>query len=425
MKSEPTLTDPGPLPPVCPGCGGDWSEAAENTSGSAACLRCGVDRQEALWLLWNDVAAPYAAAYEAAREGRFREARALLDPLLQSTVCSETIRRLDCLCASVLGENPPGGAAPDADLAQARLEYADARRAAGVGNVADALTAVDRCLSHTPQLLPAQKLRMLLLAGARRGTEAEAIRTAVTVLFPNEPDITRWKFSVPPAPRRVSRRKRMVPVILQNTAPERAKDRWENKRGVYALPAALIAVALSLVSLTMSWKPLYTKQQPPVSVGTAAPVKKRNTLPEKKRVLAADLVRERGERHGAADFALARTWFNRAVRAKNRSDWQECDRLAAAAYQMGENSYLADESLVLRALAADNRGVSRAIRCQRYASIAEDTPNSVYVSWALRTAIRLSEQDGQTEQAEKFRRLLRLRQTRPGAGREDASSSET
>jgi hypothetical protein len=384
-----------------------------------------LDRQEALWLLWKEIAAPYATAHEASRQGCFAEARSLLRPLLQSPVYRDEIQRLDRLCASILGESAGDEDEDKANLLHARADYAAARQSAAIGDLPKALAAVDCCLSTAPCLFTAQKLRMLLLAGSGRGAEAESLRTAVTALFPADPDTTRWKFSGSPALRRISCHRRAVPVILQKTPDGEQEGRGQNKQPLYALPIALGAVAVSVVSLAMSLRPASAPPVPSVPVVSVIPKKEMPVLPDKKRVLSAELAREWEARRRDVDFAQARVWFNRAVQAKNRGNWQECDRFAAAAYDLGKNSYLADESLVLRALAADNRGENQAIRRERYASIAEYTPNSVYVPWALRTALRLAEQDGQTDKAAKYRRLLRLRQIPTGAAREEASGIES
>lgn len=412
----------------CPGCGGAWQESSEAQVGDAVCSRCGLSRREAAGLLWEHAGDAYAAARSAALGGRFRDARQLLRPFLSSETGTENLRKLDALCATVLGEREQEKSPGALVLAQA--DYAAAYRAAESRDFGAAVLLAERCMTSAPYLLPAQKLCVLALAGAGQAHKAELRRSHLAAWLPEEPDITRWKFfetlgPIPtaPIPRVTSRHGQRSRRRAASPAPRAAvvsQRRQEERRGP-AIPLAATALILAAVSTTISlWRVgtvsanstasvIMPVPTPPPLVGTTSPVaaSERETYS-----LPGGLRQELAERHHRADFEQARRWFNGAVQAKNAGNWHECDRLAAAAYHLGKNTYLGDESLVLRALAADNNGERPAIRVMRYASIVELTPNSVYAAWALSRAAVLAGQMGQAGKANQYRKALSRRYPR-------------
>jgi tetratricopeptide (TPR) repeat protein len=415
------------FPSVCPGCDGQWGASEQGTAADAVCVRCGLSRREALALLWDEITTAYAAAYTSAKSGDVAEARRLLRPFLSSPFAGDLLPRLDALCALVLGEiserKPILGDEGKEILAHA--DYNAAHAAARLGDFPAALLLIDRCLTVTPSLLPAQKLRILLLAGTGRAVEAETLRVEMARFFSAEPDIIAWRFAESP---RIEQLSVVVASPEINTADtternavsvsrrrlRRSAERSLTRRmphrqtpgGKFAFPIALGALFLAAVSLTISLSRFQNSPETatvPVTSPSASPSIALPSVLEKGTrspgvasensnsvELTTDLDREWRARRQDADFAQARYWFNRAVRAKAQGDWQECDRLAAAAALLGKNSYLHDESLVLRALAADNRGSSIAERIARYNAIVEKTPNSAYAPWARRMAAQLA-----------------------------------
>jgi hypothetical protein len=302
----------------------------------------------------------------------------------------------------------------------ASTEYEAARRAAIGGDIAEALALTEGCAASAPGSLPAQKLRVLVLAAAGRTVAADDLRVRLADVFPREPDFRRWAFSAPAATVKpaVSRRRgrRSAPRQREAAAsrPRGRPGRW----GQVSRPVSLVAFALAAASLVISYhrsldgpaSRLLT--EPPAAAAAPKRVAAEGTSPVpkaseiKSNLLAADLSREWEQRRRETDFAQARRWFNHAARAKEAGDWDECDRFAAAAFVLAKNSYLGDESLVLRALAADNTGRSMAYRMARYAAIAQAFPGSAYAPWALRKAVRLAERDGNTAKARFYRQLL-------------------
>jgi hypothetical protein len=298
-----------------------------------------------------------------------------------------------------------------------------------------------RAVVTAPQILDAQKLLMLCLAGTEQREDAERRRRDLLRSLPAEPDLARWRFapeSLPAGEAASVGEAEAIPVdpadggVSPSDAPRRRRNRFRSLvwgvRASAALSAAAAVVALmaaarlerfAAVSAPSTGAPSTaagnaqvqrpysaappTPRTPPVMLpGTS---QNRNPSLVKNQLLASDLAQEMALRRREADFQQARVWFNRAVHARSAGAWADCDRLAAAAYALGGDSYLGDEALLLRAQAAEALGGDGPAAI-RYAELAEKKPGSVYAAWALARAVRLARRSGRRADAERYERLL-------------------
>ncbi|MBC8101593.1 MAG: hypothetical protein H7Z41_03285, partial [Cytophagales bacterium] len=334
--------------------------------------------------------------------------------------------------AAALGEATPLIEASRGPLF-ARADYEAAWQAAQRGDFGAAALLSERSGKTVPCLLAAHKLRMLALAGAGRVREAERLRRDLSRILPQEPDLTRWQFmgSVsepvpeaghPPIQRQHRRRaapprRAAAPALTIPPPPPVAASKRALPRSPMPLVVSSLALVLSVTALVVSARP---RRSPALtSPGLPAPsAPKPGTLAPREPsqgelvVLPPVLQGEIAARRRSADQQQARDWFNRAVRARNRGDWRACDRFAEAAYALGADTYLGDEALVLRALAADNNRDPLSLRTARYAAIAEKKPGSVYAPWALKQAARLARQEGHAAAANQYGNTLRARYPR-------------
>lgn len=446
VEHQPTRAeaDPPPLRSGCPGCGGAWREPAADSpdpvGAAAVCERCGLERADAEHIVAWMATEAYAEALAAARSGRYAEARGRLAPALAVAPGEPDgpLQQLDALCATALGEAKAGA---DAEaLVLARADYQAAREIAGRGDLAAALLLARRAVETAPQLVDAQKLVLLCLAGVGRAEEAERQRAELLQVVPGETDLIRWRFAADDSgaePDETIGHATAGEAQAEPAAEEGARPALRRSRRVryqqrlqwgVAASAGLSAVAAVCAATAMVRVEQHARVSTPpnpVAAGApkqtgaapekpARPVLLRGTMPaenpsvHKYSGLAADLSAEARARRGAADFQQARAWFNRAVRAQRSGAWSDCDRLAAAAYALGADSYLGDEALLLRAQAAE-RLYGDTVAAGRYAEIAEREPRSTYADWALARAVHLAERAGATADAVRYARLLALR----------------
>jgi len=141
----------------------------------------------------------------------------------------------------------------------------------------------------------------------------------------------------------------------------------------------------------------------PNAIGTVAPL----ISP----ALPAPLRQEQEEQK----LALAQSWFNQAARARREKRYERAERWAYAVYNSVPNSYLADESLLLRAQAADNRNSPDAHKY--FADVARLMPHSRYAPVALQEAIRCADAQKQARAATTYRDMLRSRYADSAAAR--------
>jgi hypothetical protein len=427
-----------PVPSHCPGCCAAWDE-------NAACPKCGLTRTEIAGILRAGCAA-YERAREDALRGHFDAAAGHLADLarfgLPELTAHPAVRRLRELLSGAVRQ-----AVPEAVAA----EYDAARRAAAENDWSSAALHAANAARVAPDSLPVLKLHALCLHGAGREAAAERLRRDLLRAYPDDTDLPRWRFAPERSPRRerlrrapraAPRRRSATPLVntpgvsapvasvhvpIDLPAPPKM-PRMQRWGPGLALAGCLLGLAGLVTALVGIQRPaLEPLSAPSVSIVTASPtpVPSASPMPIADRaipkinmasnpggedgIVPLRLQREWGQTRRAADEQQARRWFNSALSARRAGDWETAERYAAAAAEVGKDTYLYEDALLLRARCADN--LKRADSAQQYARLADERPRSDYAPAALVLAAKAARRHGDTARADAY--IRRLRQEYP------------
>ena len=411
---------------------------------SGDCPRCGVSQVDVAALLRQGCAV-YERARAAAAAGRYAEANLHLTELRRVAIPAllecPAVRRLTELCALVGSGGDP-----------ARAEYDAARRAARDGDWPAAAAAAGRSVKAAPACLPARKLHLLCLFAAGHAVRAERLRGELVADAPGDPELARWRFAPEPPPGRRRAARREATGTTQRRArpdagaPRRARaDRGSGAVrplplyafwvGGLALSGLIVAVCALVVAVGAALRQPAAAGRPEnpaadsASPPTSSPPMPAATPPAVP-TAAGGAVRPASVPPGfeairrEASERQARVWFNAAIRARQDGRMRDAMALAAAAFQAGPSTYLADEALLIRAQCADNLNYQNA--AEAYARLAAERPSSAYAPLALLQAARVARRQGRSDEAGTYIAQLCRRYPRsPQAamGRMDISSA--
>gem|GEM_PF-4386137 len=394
-----------PLPAVCPACKVPWD------SPEGRCPRCQMEYGEAVALL-RAACRAFGAARDAARAGRFAEARTWLGAAQRGGLAGHpAVARLEALCDAAEGRGQ-GGCPWHYTPGGARVAYEEAREAARRGDWPAAVEKARRAVREAPALLPARKMLLLALAGSGAVEEAERLRREAVAIFPEEPDLARWRFAPEPeeeaaAPLSQRPRRRRAPVprparrrVLPpppttptTSTPPRAPAALTAVMGALGvtLVAALAVAGMALSAASRARDAALTAEKAVARVAGAArtevaPPAADSAVPAAATPLPSPQTAPVLSREAAA--VSARALLNAAVAAFDAGDWRRAEALGQAAWQASPGDYRGEEGLVLAARAAAARG-DRATAAGFWSRVAAEYPHSRYAATARAEAARL------------------------------------
>lgn len=323
--------------PLCPDDKIAWDESGQ-------CPKCGLLHIEADSLMAAAVD-NYEAARKLALRGFYDEAKQSLRSARENGLQHDAIIRLGALCAAVTGdwtdvspEHLPDDWQEAAKSPSSLEFYLSARTALEGEDHEIALRCAEDCLTVTPWLLPAQKLRLLCRAAS--GQRAEALQKCreLLTLAPEDVDLLRYLREWMPVTE--------TPASVQLSPPSKQKPRLGLLAGgtailvIVSLTTGLLLgrqIVRSPASVSVSPMPSEPQARPVVlplaAISVAGAAHRVASMPLSKKLSFAVQ-----SSHRRADLRQARHWLRAGFYYYKNGDYANAARLSSAAAWLGRGS---------------------------------------------------------------------------------------